>query len=80
MYFVLLVVLLILFFWLGWVISKSTIKGPIFLLSLSVIFILVVSSLFILSYHYKEINPSALILALIIIFTLMMFYIVRRLR
>ncbi len=80
MYFILVVILLILFFGLVRWGLKSTAKGIKLLYSLIGISVLAVSSLLIYSYRYKEINPSALILVLIIIFVLVMFYATRRLR
>lgn len=80
MYFILIVILLALFFWLVSVSLKSAAKGIKFLLFISTISILAVSILAVLSYHYKEINPSVLILALISGFGLVVLACIRRLR
>lgn len=80
MYFILIVILLILFSWFVRFSLKPATKRTMLLLSVSGISVLAISILALLTYHYKEINPSPLILALIGGFALVVFACVRRLR
>lgn len=80
MYFILIIIFLILLSWLLRLALKSTTKWMKLLFLLGGITALFIALLIIYSYHYKEINPSALILVLIIGFGLVMLYTIRRLR
>ena len=80
MYFILICIFLILFSWLAIHALKSTTKGIKLLFYLGGITALVISGLIIISEHYKEINPPALILVLLIAAVLMLSYTIRRLR
>ena len=79
MYSILIAVFLVLFSWLLNFALKSTTKGVKLLFSIGGISALFISSLIIISEHYKEMNPLALILMLAIAFILVMFYTIRRL-
>ena len=79
MYLILIIILLILLSWLVIAALKPTAKGIKALYPLIGIFVLAVGSLWIYSYHYKEINPPALILALMITVVLILCYTIRRL-
>ncbi len=80
MYFIIVVIFLTLFFWLGKLVLKPTTKGMKLLLIVSGISVLFIASLGVFSRHYKGINPLALILILMIGFVLVILYNIRRLR
>ena len=80
MYFLLILIFLILFSCLGIFALKSATKKITLFFIISVISIPSISILIIIGYHYKKMNPSALILLFIITFILVMWYKVRRLR
>jgi hypothetical protein len=75
-----LILILVLFSCLGIFALKSATKKSRLFLFVSAISLSSISILVIISHHYKEMNPSALILLLIITFVLVMWFKVRRLR
>lgn len=80
LYFLLIVIFLILFSCLGVFALKSATKKMSLFLIASLIFLPFIGILIAISYHYKNMNPSALILLLIVVFTFVMIYKISRLR
>gem|GEM_PF-6279956 len=78
--YLILICLLILLIWLVGLALKSPSRRIRFLFIISGISILAISILLVISHHYKEINPAALVLVLIVSSVLGLFYNIRRLR
>ena len=74
MYLLLTVIFLILFSCLVIYILKSTTNKIKLFFAISLISVPFIALLALISYYYKKINPSAIILVLITVFVLAMFY------